>query len=497
MGVFAQASQQTGGGVFSQAAAQAQKPGAFGGVSSNSFTGNVAKNVATQYGSAVKSAFNSGINTSSNAIVDSQKGKNPLETGAQFGAGVVGAAFSPLAPIFSPVGTLINQLGDKISDIPQVQKFANLPVGIGVARGVDFGNNLNTILGAVAGGPGAKTGASAVNLETPRVFPTPVGSGPKAVVSLAKEWAQPTQTVTASFNKAKAVLAKDPNTPKFLAEQGIDPRAHIEDGRYVTEDTAQSLRDTAGKMSADTLRPSLQAADYSTPPTSIAEIQANAVRRVASDNLTTAADKDVIISRINKEAEALKATYPNGLKLTDMHDNKITYAKNGGYSPIKSASDNNIATANRLLGQAFEDVGTAKTPTTVPVRDFRAYLQQYYRAADYLDELNTKKAPVTLGQSIARSAAKYGGAAIGSSFGGDVVSAFAGYSIGKALEHALENMNNPMRAAFIRNIEQTNPEAAVKVREYLAKQSSGNTGTPRLPEASAIQLPPAPIRGRR
>jgi hypothetical protein len=127
-----------------------------------------------------------------------------------------------------------------------------------------------------------------------------------------------------------------------------------------------------------------------------------------------------------------------------------------------------------------------KAPPGVPVDAFNAHLSKFYKAADYLIALNGKKAPTTIGQDVARFGAKYGGAATGAAMGGGVVSAFAGYSIGKALEHALENMSKPVRDTFLHNLETTNPPAFKRVKEYLDAASSGNTGTPRLEAPKVI-----------
>ena len=143
-------------------------------------------------------------------------------------------------------------------------------------------------------------------------------------------------------------------------------------------------------------------ADYSTPKTPVADVTKAAIEQVKSEKGVTAGDLNTAISNINKESAALKAKYPNGMSLTDMHDEKITYAQNGGYSPIKSASDNIKATANRNLGRALGGLVEKNAPENIPVEETNAYFTKYYKAADYLDTLNGKKAPVTTGQAIAR-----------------------------------------------------------------------------------------------
>lgn len=320
------------------------------------------------------------------------------------------------------------------------------------------------------------------------------------VVAVAKDWKKPAEINSPGYNNARAVLAKAPDSPTFLAKQGIVPTAHVEDGKYLTTDSAQALRDTAGKMSSDTLRPSLRMADYITPKIPVAELEQNAMTTARNQPHITASDMNSIVDKIKSESAALGEKYPNGLSLTNLHDEKITYAKNSGYSAFKSVSDSNIATANRSFSDALATTLEHKAPPSVPVEDFNKYLSNYYKAADYLDALNGKKAPVTILQQGVRYGAKIGGAIVGGHLGGGVATEFAGYQIGKALEHAAENLTNPMRASFLANLEKSNPKAFALMQEYLRSQKEGNTNIKRLTAPKAI-IPPAPseatqMRGR-
>ncbi len=301
---------------------------------------------------------------------------------------------------------------------------------------------------------------------------------------VASTWQEPTSMPGARFNKAAKVLEKSPDTPKFLAEQGLDPNAHIEDGKFVTLDSAQALRDTAGKMSRDTLRPSLQMADYSTPKTLTEELKGPSVDYLEKSFSVTADDAEAIAAQIDKKITALQHKYPEGMSLTDMHDEKITYAQNGGFSPVKDPAVTNNAIANRAISDTLGTMVEKKAPEGVPVADFNSYLGKYYKGADYLEALNTKIAPTSLAKDVARFASKYGGAALGAHLGGGVVSAFAGYSIGKAIEHALENLSGSARSKFLSNLEVTNPEAFTQVQSYLAEQNAGG-GLLRLPAATS------------
>lgn len=437
--------------------------------------------------------------------------------------GAAQAVTSPLAPVLKPVGDVIDKAGKALADTPYMQAYGKDTVSLPADEPTAPERVAGTIAdyanaaGVVAGGPelADQIGNLSKSIKTglksdPNIPPKQPATGnpaetntaqvktkaQAAVNSATEDWKRPINQPGTKFNNAKAIAESFPEVPKFLAEQGINPSAHIEDGKYTTTETAEALRSTAAKMSNDTLRPSLQMADYTTPKTSVPEIIKASIKNVQKDGNMTEGDKTTAINNLGKEADALKAKYPNGMSLTDMHDSKITYSKNAGYSPIKDPNANIKASGNRALASAFQKAVESKAPDSVPVGDFNKYASQYHKAADYLEALNGKIAPITIGQQIARGAAKFGGAALGAKFGGGVVSEFAGYQIGKALEHAAENMTNPMRATYLSNLETTNPEAFTKVKAYLEAHSSGNTGTPRLSPPTSTQLPAAPIRGR-
>lgn len=308
------------------------------------------------------------------------------------------------------------------------------------------------------------------------------------------DWARPAESPKPSYKKANTILKNSPDTPKFLAEQGLDPISHIEDGNYNTKETAQSLRDTAATMSNETLRPSLQAADYSTPRTDVSAIESRAIAEARQTKGLTAGNMNSIIQSIKEEAIALKQNYPNGLSLEDMHDNKIDYAnsKNSGYSPVNDPKVNNSAVSNRSMASAFQKVLEEKAPPEIPVHDFNQYLSQYHKAADYLMELNSKKAPLTLTQNIANRTAKAAGAIVGAHVGG-LPTEFAGYSIGGALEHAVENMPNPVRVEFLQNLQRVNPKAFEQVVNYLGEEKTKALTQLHLPEGAPLGSEKNPI----
>lgn len=462
--------------------------------------------------------FKQGMAQTQRGVNEINQGGTPvqgLESGLRAESGIATAVSSPLAPAFNAMNRVIQPVADTIGSSKTVQDFANSDAGQKTSRVVEDLSNAGNIAGTILGvdqvakvvpkvtstiqntAQGVKEAFSLTPEEQAAAqanardsaIATSKAAKAEQVNQIAAQWERPTAQPTASFNKARQVIRKSPDAPKTLAQLGIDPRPLIEDGKYNTQETAQALRDTAGQLSADGLRPSLVAADKSTAPTPTEDIIATSLARAAKENGVTPADMGSLQKAIETEGAALTDKFPNGMGLADMHDAKITYAQNAGYSPFKSASDSIKATANRIISSTLAKAVETSAPKNLPVADFNAELSKYYRAANYLDSLHTKTAPVSLLQKGVRMISKFTGAALGEHLTGGVVSAFAGYQVGKAIESALENLSGRARAAFIHNIEITNPEAFKAVQTYLKNISEGNTGIPLLPPASAIQLP--------
>ncbi len=305
---------------------------------------------------------------------------------------------------------------------------------------------------------------------------------------VADDWKSPTDINKAGYNNARAVLAKDPEIPNYLAQNGLNPYTHIEDGVYDTKETAQLIRDDAGKLSADSLRPSLEVANAETAPVQIDDLKPS-----ANMSNFTVDDESPINKAIQNKLDALQEKYPNGMKLTDMLDEKIKFDKNGGYNPFKTKSDNIDAVANRALADELRGQLDANAPANLPVKEFNAQLSKNYRMADYLDALNGKKAPVSVGQTVARLVTKFGFAKLGSLFGGDIVSAFGGYQIGKIVESFAENLTNPARDAFLQNIKITNPEAFQAVQKYMSEAQLRAATSLKLPAGEPIGTDKNPI----
>lgn len=432
------------------------------------------------------------------AVAQANAGGGPLAGGLEAGAQIAKAGVGSTADLGKVVGGIVQTI---LSPLFAATNAIGTPIGKAIVNAIpaSWGEALNNFLAAHPEvGENTTQDLNIANLAVPdvaeKVGPTisdtgsalkdavtPTPPDPIAVKAVAdaktatqlqgvaQDWEKPSTINQPSYKNARAALEKAPGTPQFLAEQGLNPFAHVEDGKYSTEEAAQNLRDTAGKLSNETLRPSLQAADQRTPLTPVTDITRAAMEQAQKTPHITADDAEAIATNIAQKGDALARKYPDGMSLENMHDEKITYAKNGGYSQFKSNADTNAAISNKTMGSTLADMVEETAPPELPVHDFNAYLQKYYQAADYLDALNGKKAPVSTAQAVARGVSKFGGAVIARHLApgiGDLVSTFAGYKIGGALEHAAENFTNPMRDTFLRNLKITNPEAFTKVQAY-------------------------------
>lgn len=112
----------------------------------------------------VKSAFSGGVNQIQQGASEIGQGEGVLPavgSALKIGAGVAGAAMSPLAPVFNPtVGAATNAVANKISDNPSVQNFAMSPAGQTTAKVTEGLTNAGTVAGGILGAGAVGEGAS-------------------------------------------------------------------------------------------------------------------------------------------------------------------------------------------------------------------------------------------------------------------------------------------------------------------------------------------------
>lgn len=115
-------------------------------------------------GTDIGNAFNDSASYVAQGQRDAANAKNPfesLEAGLKQGAGIVGAAFSPLAPLTKNLSNKIQNDANTYSESPALQKFATSPAGIATARGAEDLQNTATLL-SLRGAPEVPKGVGAV-----------------------------------------------------------------------------------------------------------------------------------------------------------------------------------------------------------------------------------------------------------------------------------------------------------------------------------------------
>ena len=343
--------------------------------------------------------------------------------------------------------------------------------------------------GATMGENLANTGKAVTEI------PNKIGKGleDKYVKQEVSFWEKPSTIPKASYNKATDVFnnatENGHNAAETIVKNKITSAENVTDGNFDTSASQDKLIKNAGELSYKGLRPSLERADFSTPPTPVIDVINATITDIENSKGITPGNRAKQIEAVKTEGKALADTYPDGMKLTNMHDTKIDYASNGRYSPVNDPAVNNSAAVNRAFGRTLAKLVETKAPADIPVHEFNYELQKQYQAADYLGALDGKKVPRSMLAKIAHAAAKATGAAAGSAMGGGFFGAGAGYYLGGMLESMLEGMSNPVKQHFLKNLETTDPAAFKAVSDYMAKSNASAETITKLPAPSGIENP--------
>jgi len=183
----------------------------------------------------IKDAFTGSVDYAKQGYEQARNAKNPLELfrgSLKLGAGTIGAAFSPLAPVMKPIEKGVGFASEKISDIPAVQKFAQSEAGQKTARVAEDVQNIAGIAAGVAGGPGLgkgiiKTGQMAGKTVKPAI------AGTGRVLKEAGEASYGT-TITASEGTNRAMASYKESTPNLAARIKNTVKGTTE-GKPITE----------------------------------------------------------------------------------------------------------------------------------------------------------------------------------------------------------------------------------------------------------------------
>lgn len=319
------------------------------------------------------------------------------------------------------------------------------------------------------------------------------------------DWGKPASTNAAGYKKATQIynnaMDNGNNIGETLTNNGIKLSDNVTGGKYDTLETADELRQDAGKTSSDLLRPALEKANPSVQATPVENIIDDAKSSVEDSKFLTQEQKDNLIGKLEDSQAALQKQYPDGMQLTDLHDEKILRDANAKYSPIGDPVVNAEAQKNKVLADVLRNTLEEKAPDNIPVKEFNAELQKQYQAANYLESLNTKKVPISILGKIANTGGKVAGAVVGSHLGGGVLGGVGGYHIGGMVENMLSSIPAQFRDSLLNNLQETNPEAFQAVSDALGQMTEEQAGRLALPApgegTSPINLPePGVLKGQ-
>lgn len=440
------------------------------------------------------------------------------QTGLRQAGNVAGVALNPLQsmaePITKPIlkaagnlpaagGGTLGEAGSQVLNAYQIWQQKHPEAAKDLEAGINISSLLGTNVAFEKAGisPSNMTKPSEIIPQTAETFKDVYQSGKQSIKNsleskyvnqAMKEWSTPTTkpgyTKAAEiYNKAKS---KGHDISDTLVKNKIDTSQVVQDGKFMTTETAHNIRVDAGKLSKDLLRPSLEAANPSVESVSPSELLRAAKANIARNTGLTREMKNTLLAKLDDTSEALSQQYPDGLRLTDLLDEKIVRDLNSNYSPIGDIATNMEAIKNKAIADASRKFLINNSPSDLPVGAFEKELSKQFQAADYLDALNGKKAPVSIGSKIAKTSAKVAGAATGHGLGGGIIGGVGGYHVGGMIESWIESLPNPIKQAFLKNMEISNPEAFNAVQKYLTLASEDQTARLALPSPSSIELGP-------
>lgn len=264
---------------------------------------------------------------------------------------------------------------------------------------------------------------------------------------------------------------------QILVDYKINPYDSIDGGKFKTTDAANSIYADNAKMSTEVLRPSLEIANSYTPKVPLETIKNDAIDYVMSNpniiNREEATRK--IESKFTSTGKnSLQERYPNGMSLTDLHDERILHTNN-----YESTSfDNEI---NKDIANSLRDNLVKSSPKEIGVENFQKELSQRYQAADYIAKLNGKNVPIGFGKKFMIGAGKIIGTGVGADIGG-ILGGVAGYHSGGTLTKLILDMPFPFRQSALENLKVSNPEAFDAVINYIGKEN--------IRKMTGLKLPP-------
>lgn len=419
-------------------------------------------------------------------------------------AGGIRAVFSPvewatkmvakIPGISNVVGGVekgINYVADKISNNPQLQDFM-----VKHPDADEVAGNLITIGATLVGGKESPEIRDSLNPITEKVSdvvkPIKEKLQQKAVNSTIEDW----NRIGGDYVKTDKLLSKEealksnPNspesvqdTPTFLSNLGISPKALIRDNKFDTSIVADKLSGDAIKPFEDVLTEQLKVAQQSQPPVSVGEIHSQIIKNINDIKNITEGDRETMIAASTREMRLLNKKYPDGIPLDKLNEVKGNYWRATKFdvsNPLRSQVNYNI-------GSTMKDVIEQKSGDA-NVAELNGLLGNYYKSAKFLRGLDGKIPKLTGKQKIVRGVVK-GAAVLGGEKLFGIGGGVGGFLLSKSIAQMLESSSGGLQTRILDTLEKTNPKAYTEAIKWLGSKEHERLSRLMLPEAGESLAP--------
>jgi hypothetical protein len=476
-----------------------------------------------QYTQGVANAFSGGVDQIKqgyNEAMGANGNPLPMVGGAVKSlAGVVNAVASPLAPFLSPISAGVNYVADKISDIPAVQQFANSPLGNAVSGGVDFANDLNTVVGGIAGAKSvmeAKPTGVVDNSFTGRTTPEPPppgGPGSPEMIANQKIIVDTMKATTDKYGVSRNLLynmenRNGTNPLGVISSYGNRAIPQIVPGRGVVNPI--EAIDFLNERIASLSEVKGEAVELSNKPTQVNDVDTQ-VKGIVGQQGWTKLQQDRTLAQIGQmegvdpvtgkiipgkgELGALENSYPDGnIPLAEI-DKLKSYEANLSKSYNNKSAGPFELDAHAILAKVYRKIVEDNTDSDV-IREYNKYIQSHYDAIELLRSLENKTPHGgMLTRQFQRIGAEAVGAGAGAVFGGGPIGAVLGGAVaGSVVDTVMGIMNdhfisNPLKRMLIKNMPDVPDPVIQKMLDYVDRTKTG------ISNAKAQNLLTAPKEG--
>ena len=349
--------------------------------------------------------------------------RNPLkmiEGGITGATGLANKLFSPVAPLFEPLGKAIDFVGDKVSNIPAVQKVAKSKAGGVLSRLFENVTNVSNIAGAALGVKNPLRSKTYVGKTS---FPEPLTPKPvsKSVIRLADE-----------INEIENNYSKLRKANDFEKDMGAQSRQRIAQTDVLANSVDESGTIRTNQKGGAVEKYRKQTIDGSEgivrenlviekASVNVAEVQRYLVENI--DKSFEGSDLTRALNGIKGEIEGLskRADSSGNILLEKIHDAKIGTTQNINYRVDSTPTIKYRKIKASTYRQIIEDKSKFEVDVNgkkYKVGDINKELGKYYGDIERLQNLDGRKVKGgKLGKYTAQLSGNLIGGAAGAIFG--------------------------------------------------------------------------------